>query len=656
MQTPLRVLIVDDNAADAALVLRALRLSGFEPDGPTVDTEEEFLKHLHAGLDIVITDYSLPQFSGLRALELLKQSALDVPLFIVSGTIGEETAVEAMRLGAKDYFLKDRLTRLGAAVEQAISERRLRRERLEAEEAFAAERRRSEAALRESEAQFRQVVESIHEVFWMIDLGRHRMIYVSPGYERIWGRTCESLYQAPESWAEAIHPEDRERVVKASREKQKRGDYDEIYRIRRPDGTVRWIRDRAFPVCDRDGRAFRVVGTAEDITEYRKLEEQYRHAQKLEAIGTLAGGIAHDFNNILTSINCYTELAKYTCPPSSPAIEHLDEVLRGAKRATDLVQQIMAFGRRHEPKRQPVRLQDIIKEALKLLRAATPATIEFDAQLDADGTTVLADATQVHQVIMNLGANAAHAMRDRPGKLVVRLKNYTVGPDFAALRPALRTGDYVLVSVSDTGHGIDAATLPRIFEPFFTTKGPGEGTGLGLSTVHGIMQAHDGAVSVYSTPGEGTTFHLYFPAYGGAERAEAPKVADALRGAGERILYVDDEQPLALLGKKVLERLNYSVDWHTSATSALDAFRARPESYDLVVTDQMMPGMTGSALAERVHAIRPEIPVILTTGFTATLTAEKTKQLGISRLMMKPLTVDSLGTCVYEVLSALKNK
>jgi PAS domain S-box-containing protein len=515
-------------------------------------------------------------------------------------------------------------------------------------------RERAEEALRESEAQFRQVVESIQEVFWMIDSDRKKVIYISPGYEKIWGRTCESLYNEPGSWAEAIHPEDRERVLQAAAQKQERGDYDETYRIRRPDGTVRWVRDRAYAVHDAQGRVRRVVGTAEDITEYRSLEEQYRHAQKLEAIGTMAGGIAHDFNNILTSIMCYTELAKYSCDPGSPSAENLEAVLDGAKRAADLVRQILAFGRHQEPKRQRVKLKAVIEEALKLLRAATPATIEFDVVMAADAPAVLADVSQVHQVVMNLGTNAVHAMRERPGRLSVRLSNLWVGEGLAASRPALRPGSYALLTVTDTGQGIDAATLPRIFEPFFTTKGAGEGTGLGLSTVHGIMRAHDGDIRVHSTPGHGATFELYFPAYMGKEDDEAAGPVRAHRGNGERILYVDDEQALALLGRKVLERLDYVVECHTSASAALEAFAARPAAYDLVVTDQLMPGMTGTALAQELHAARPDLPIILTTGFTAMLTDEKVRGLGIAKLIMKPLTVESLGACVHEVLSDSK--
>ena len=275
------------------------------------------------------------------------------------------------------------------------------------------ERSRAEAALRESEVQFRQVVENIRGVFWMVDTEHNRLLYVSPNYEAVWGRTCASLHANPGNWLESIHPEDRERVRQATITKQTRGDYDETYRITRPDGAVRWIRDRAFPIRDQAGAVHRVVGTAEDITEYRTLEEQFRQAQKMEAIGTLAGGVAHDFNNMLAAINGYAELAQMSLKDNPDVREHLGAVLQAASRATDLVRQILAFSRQHQPQRRPIQLRPVVAESLKLLRATIPSTIEFDTTLATDAPTVLADATQIHQVLMNLGTNAWHAMNDR---------------------------------------------------------------------------------------------------------------------------------------------------------------------------------------------------------------------------------------------------
>ncbi len=451
--------------------------------------------------------------------------------------------------------------------------------------------------LRESEARFRQIAENIAEVFWVTNEKMDRVLYVSPAYETIWGRTCASLYESPLQWLQAIQADDRERVMAASLTKQNSGKYDEHYRIVRPDGTTRWIHDRGFPIRNEAGEVFRIVGIAEDITQQHKLEEQYRHAQKMEAIGTLAGGIAHDFNNILAAMNGYAELAKIT--PGLPAHvpEYLETILKAGRRAVTLVRQILTFSRQQEQTRRPIQLREMVEETLKLLRATIPATIEFKTTLAFDAHLVLADASQIHQVIMNLGTNAWHAMRDKPGCLEVKLENFAVDAAMAETHSHLRPGPYVRISVSDTGCGMSRATLERIFEPFFTTKTQGEGTGLGLSVVHGIIETHDGAITVYSEIGHGTIFHLYFPAHHGDVTAATSGEGPIPQGGGKHILYVDDEEALALLGGKFLRQLGYVVDTATNPVEALALFRANPQGFDLVVTDQTMPHMTGMDLA-----------------------------------------------------------
>jgi PAS domain S-box-containing protein len=383
----------------------------------------------------------------------------------------------------------------------------------------------------------------------------------------------------------------------------------------------------------------------------RNLDDRLRQAQKMEAIGTLSGGIAHDFNNILGAIIGYTELAKMDLGENPGIAEHLDDVLAGARRASELVKQILAFSRQQEQERKPIQLREVVGEAMKLLRATIPAPIEFVVSFEDELPTVLADATQIHQIVMNLGANASHAMKDRAGRITVNLSKIDVDADFVTAYPELQPGRYVRLSMSDTGHGMDQNTLNRIYEPFFTTKAPGEGTGLGLAAVQGIMHSHEGIITVYSHPGEGTTFHLYFPAYGVEETKSLEKTAGVPRGQGERILYLDDELILARMGKEILERLGYVVDIHSSAIEALDVVRAHPEAYDLVVTDQMMPSMTGVELARQLRAIRSDLPIILMTGYTATLTAERVRAMGIRNLLLKPISVAALGTAVHRSLS-----
>jgi signal transduction histidine kinase/CheY-like chemotaxis protein len=399
-------------------------------------------------------------------------------------------------------------------------------------------------------------------------------------------------------------------------------------------------------------KLFGALGTQiGQFIERQRLEEQYRHSQKMEAVGTLAGGIAHDFNNILTGISGYCELAQIESEPGSPVVPHLQAVKDGARRATELVRQIMAFSRQQQPRRQALQLSDVVDEAMKLLRATIPATIEIKTHYDENLPLVLADPTSVHQVVVNLGTNASHAMKDRPGRLDVSLARVEVDADFVEAHPGLRAGPHVRLIVSDTGTGMDAATLARIFEPFFTTKGPGEGTGLGLAVVHGIVKSHDGGVFVYSQPGLGTKFQVYFPVHAGASAGEPGATARVPRGHGERILYVDDEALLARMGRQILQRLGYVAETYEDPMQALAAFRSRPAEFKALVTDLTMPGMTGLELARQVQRIRSDLPIILMSGYTATLTPEKFREMGIREFLMKPHSVDSLGTAIHRVLT-----
>ena len=511
-------------------------------------------------------------------------------------------------------------------------------------------RRRIAEDLRASEERFRQIAENIQEVFWMTDPENHSMLYISPAYETIWGRRCADILKNPSDWLKAIHADDRARVSAASK-RQLLGTYNEVYRVVRPDGSIRWVRDKAFPIRDHSGKVYRIVGTAEDITENRKLEEQFLQAQKMEAIGTLAGGIAHDFNNILAAITGYTELIKMQITNDPQVEAYLKALLQASSRATSLVRQILAFSRQANHERRPIQLRLVVEESLRLLRATIPVTVAFDTRLDEEVPCVLADATQVHQVLMNLGTNAAHAMSEGPGKLGVNIELREVGDEFARSTSRLRPGPHVVLSVSDTGCGMSAEVMERMFEPFFTTKAPGEGTGLGLAVVHGVMQTHEGEVMVKSTPGKGTTFELYFPAH--SMPLDAPATVDETevpRGRGERILFVDDEAPIMLVGRLMLEEIGYKVEGDMDAPSALERVRANPGGYDLVVTDLTMPEMTGLEFARRLLEIRPDMPIILTTGYNATLTDARIKELGIQEMLLKPLSMHSLGVALRRSL------
>ena len=418
---------------------------------------------------------------------------------------------------------------------------------------------------------------------------------------------------------------------------------------RTKDGRLIAVSVTASPIKDASGKAVGVSKVLRDITVSQKLEQQLRQSQKIESIGQLAGGIAHDFNNILAAMVGYIYLVKMEANGNAAIHEYLEEITKATQRATDLVTQILTFSRQHKPEREAVQLNDLVLEALKLLRASVPASIRIQTELTAT-PTVLANPTAIHQVIMNLGTNAWHAMRDQQGVLGVTMKVMEVDADFVKTHPDLHSGHYVQLSVSDTGCGMDRATQERIFDPFFTTKAVGEGTGLGLAVVHGIMKSHDGSISVYSQVGAGTVFHLYFPVFESGMVIPEVEVMPIPRGEGEHILFVDDEAVLANLGKRLLERLGYSVTVKTSPLEALAAVQAQPDAFALVITDLTMPGMDGAQLGRQLLQLQPRLPIILTTGYSGAMTAEKVRQLGFRELLSKPSTGRTLGEVVYRAL------
>jgi len=379
------------------------------------------------------------------------------------------------------------------------------------------------------------------------------------------------------------------------------------------------------------------------------MELKFNQAQKMETIGLLAGGIAHDFNNVLSAIVGNIYLAKMDAAENLPIADYLESMLGATQRATDLVKQILTFSRQNKQERKPVALNQVVLEALKLLRASLPSTIRIQTEL-AETPTVLANATAIHQVVMNLGTNAWHAMRDKPGILKVEMGTMEVDKDFMKTHPDLHPGQYVRLSVSDTGCGMDRATLARVFDPFFTTKAVGEGTGLGLAVVHGIMKSHYGDISIYSQPGEGTVFHLYFPVLETEAVIHEIETKPIPRGQGEHILFVDDEETLANLGKKVLERLGYAVTTKTGVLEALAAVRNQPDQFDLVITDLTMPVMDGLKLGGQLLQIQPRLAIMLTTGYSGVMTAEKVRELGFRELVSKPCTARVLGEAVHRVL------
>ncbi len=404
-----------------------------------------------------------------------------------------------------------------------------------------------------------------------------------------------------------------------------------------------------------------VMTLARDIRERKKAEaekneliSQLRHSQKMEAIGTLAGGIAHDFNNILQVIFGYIEFSLYEAGKDSIIGKNLNELMSAAQRARDLVQHILTFSRQGKYEKRPLYIQPIIKETLKLLRATLPATIEIRQDLDIKYRHVLADPTHIHQIMMNLCTNAYHAMREKGGILDICLQEIQVNSEDILLKMHLKPGTYLHLKVSDTGNGIGHEIIDKIFDPYFTTKPLGEGTGLGLSLVHGIVKAMDGHISVYSEPEHGTTFHIYIPAVQTADAVSALSTDESVPMGNEHILLVDDEEPLIRIEENFLKRCGYQVSSRISSVDALELFHCYPNRFDLVVTDMSMPNMTGLEMAKKMMEIHKDIPIILCTGFSEVISAEKARAMGIREYVMKPVMMKDLAVTVRRVLKKEK--
>ncbi len=511
---PVRILIMEDDAGQARLAQRTLQRAGYAVEVAS-NGDTGLALYETGSYDMLLVDYQMPRTGGLEVLRTLTLRGALPPTIMVTGHGDEAMAVEAMKLGAGDYVVKDidglYLTLLPTVVARVLQQQRL-------------------------------------------------------------------------------------------------------------------------------------------LAENRRLEEHLRHSQKIEAIGILAGGIAHDFNNILAAILGFTELAAYDVPPASAAGRCLREVLTAGKRAKELVQQILAFSRKTMTERKPVRLHALLQEALVFLRASLPSTIQIDTHMADETGAVLADATQMHQVLMNLYANAAYAMRHTGGVLEVRLEAVDMDAAVAAVHPDLKPGSYIWLTVRDTGHGMTPEVLEHIFEPYFTTKPQGEGNGMGLAVVHGIVTSHGGMMTVTSAPGQGTTFEVYLPRLAEATPDQPASAADPLPGGTERILFVDDEAAIASLGQEVLTRLGYQVVVCLRSTEALETFRTASPPFDLVITDQTMPYLTGDALARALRDLRPDLPIILCTDFSHTMSAARARSAGIDAVLMKPWQGWELALTIRGVL------
>jgi len=760
----LRLLLVEDNPHDAELLLRELRRAGFDPVWQRVDSALAFVDSLSPDIEIILSDYSMPQFDGLRALKLMQEHGLEIPFIVVSGAIGEEVAVEAMRSGANDYLMKGNLAKLGPTIKRELNEAENRRAR-----------RRAEAALRESEDRHRDLIEHSRDLICTHDLtGRILSVnqtaaellgydqktlltkdikeilfsgsenefdnYIAElrktgsaqgtmtvqtrvGEKRIWDysntlrtegvavpivRTmahdvteqsqAESALRANQARLAGIVNSAMDAIISVDSEQKivlfnaaaerilgcpaaeaigqsidrfipqrfREQHAKHIRNFGETGVTLRSMHSFAELTALRaDGEQFPIEASISqievagkklltvilrDITERKQLEEQFRQSQKMEAIGRLAGGVAHDFNNMLTAIIGYSQLVQAQLDDASPLRHDIEEIEKAGHRAAGLTAQLLAFSRKQVLQPKVLDLNDVISDVDKMLRRLIGEDIDLVTIAMPDLGRVKADPGQVEQILLNLALNSRDAM-PRGGKLTIETANTELDEIYASSHADVVPGPYVMLAVSDTGHGLDAKTQSHIFEPFFTTKVQGKGTGLGLSTVFGIVKQSGGHVWVYSEPGHGAAFKVYFPRVDeSADAAAAPeKSVESLYGS-ENILVVEDDEAVRDVSRLALEKYGYTVLEAERGTQALEAFGPLATAIDLVVTDVIMAGMSGPGLVLRLQKLHPDVKVLYVSGYTEEATIHHGVLTEGIAFLQKPFTPDGLVRKVRQLL------
>ncbi|MBF0287631.1 MAG: response regulator [SAR324 cluster bacterium] len=701
----LHILYVDDQSTDIEKVQKILKAEEVLGNMLHVETAEGLSSTLEKkSFDLILSGYSVSSFDEASPLEIVRRMDSHVPFIFISEPIGEQKAFKEFKKGASGFVLKENLTQLMPVVRAALAdlderlenerteeslrvaheemedrikrrasellkaneelkEELARRERLESElEKYrkhlgeVAEQHSPELQVnnpkiqkeiieRERIGALAAAVEQLDEIVIITD-PEGVILYVNAAFEKVTGYSYEeTIGQNP-------------RILKS--EKHEEGFYQEMWAElsqgkiwkghlvnKRKDGTLYEEDMTIVPIYDKEGTLTNYVGIKRDVTYEVQLENKLRSSQKMEAIGTLAGGIAHDFNNILFAISSYATMGKKKTPADSRNKHYFEQIFNASSRAKDLIQQILTFSRQHEQQFQPVDITPLVKESMKLMRASLPTTIEINHKLEAQNTTLFADPTQIHQIIVNLCSNAGYAMRETGGKLLIELANSTLDIE-AAFSHEIIEGEYLKLTVKDTGCGMTSYIKDRIFDPFFTTKPAGEGSGMGLAMVHGIVKSHHGAVAVKSEPGRGTTFEILLPLV--VETSSPDEDYEITPAGKESILFIDDEELIIDSVQDILEDLGYIVTATTDSIEALKLFRSNPNRFDVVLTDQTMQNMTGIDLAEEILRIRPRMPIILATGFSETVSQDKAQKLGIRGYLTKPITEEQLNKAIQQAL------
>lgn len=634
------ILLVEDKEEHIELILRALESQGDPLDLTIARTLQEARSILATTTpDLVLADLYLPDGEAIQLLHGREHDLL-YPVVILTAWGNQEAAVRAMKHGAQDYVVKSEATfaDIPHIVARALREWNNHVER------------------RGMERQFRELIESAPDAMVIVD-DDGKIVIVNAETESLFGYSRDELIGQT---VETLLPHSFRDKHVALRKKFFRG------RANRPmtfapdlsalrkDGVEIPVEISLSHIIT--GETHLVASAIRDITERRReereraqLEAHLQQTQKMDAIGRLAGGIAHDFNNILTGIIGFTESAVEQTQEGSQLRADLEEVLKAAQRAELLTADILSFARKSERKRESVVLADVVVQATKFLRSSIPSSVDIKTFIDVRSSTILGDATRLHQVLLNLGINAADAMREEGGTLHVVLEEFEVTENYAAVRPTLSPGPHLRLRLSDTGTGIRPEILDRIFDPYFTTKEVGKGTGIGLSIVRSIIEEHDGLVEVESVFGQGTKFLIYLPHAGSTPKPEIVKNSPSRTGT-ERILFVDDEEMIVRLFVRTLGIQGYRVVGEIDSVDALEAFRAEPNSFDLIITDLTMPKMCGDRLAREIHDIRSDVPIILCSGFNESTDEEQALSLGIRRYLKKPITSRMLSETIRAVL------
>lgn len=638
----LRVLIVEDREDDALLVLNELERAGYAVTHRRVDTKDALRNALTEDWDIVLSDFSLPSMSAPDVLATLKAARPELPCIVVSGTLAEEMAVDLLRAGARDFVVKERLTRLVPAIERELHESVERRRLLAAESTLHEMRERMQFAL-----------EAVAVGTWETEVRTGKTMW-SDVMERLHGLAPGTFEGTFDAFVERIHLDDRQRVLAGIERSQRDGtDYRLEYRTAWPDGSLHWILGIGRTLYDNRSVPVRAAGVSMDVTAQRHLEEQFRQAQKIESVGNLAGGIAHDFNNLLTVISGCCELAMLRGSNDTELIEYLEAIRGAASSASTMTRQLLIFSRRQVVLPQLVNLNETLNAFRPILRRLVEENIVIDFVLAPSLPPLLADPGQVEQVLLNLVANARDAMPE--GGTVTIETSVTTRPDEVNRIPSdVRADSYIVLSVRDTGCGMSPEVQAHLFEPFFTTKPVGRGTGLGLATVYGIVKQSEGQIFVQSEMGAGTTFRIYLPvATTAPDAAESVEVQTSLAtGGGETILVVEDNSAVRRLAERILQPRGYQV---LTAADALQARRICDEyngPIHLSLIDVIMPGESGTSVGEWICERRPETKLVYSSGYTGeALSHHQVFQPGRT-FLQKPFTASQLLRAVRDVLSS----